>query len=173
MKNKKKIFFLTALVAIGLFINSCKKDNQNSRSTLLTRAPWQLASVMVFNYVGTSQVGATDTLNTTCDSTQIFTFGADHTCKYTNFECLPQKSSGTWSLSSDQLTLMSTLAATDTLPGNIIDPVKIMPFANTKIVTLGIYSMVLQTGGINIFVTPTTRYRIVQYGFVHQATNTQ
>ena len=176
MKNKKTLFFLTVavLVMAGLVINSCKKDNQNSVEVLLTRGKWQLASVMVYNFIGSSQVGTTDTLNTNCDSTQIFTFNTNNTCGYTNFECIPQKTSGNWTLSSDQLTLVSNMICADTLIGGLPDPnKKAQPFINTKIINLGQYSLVLETGDVNTFYTSTTKRRIVQYGFVHQITNTQ
>ena len=177
MKNKKTLFFLTIVVltATGLFINSCKKDNQNTVEVLLTRGKWQLASVMVYNFLGSSQVGTTDTLNTNCDSTQIFSFNTNNTCTYTNFECIPQKSSGNWTLSSDQLTLISNITAIDTATDGTgkIEPLPGKPFQNAKIVNLGQYSLVLQTGDINTFVTATTKRRIVQYGFVHQSASSQ
>ena len=175
MKNKKTLFFLTiaVLTATGLFINSCKKDNQNTVEVLLTRGKWQLASVMVYNFLGSSQVGTTDTLNTNCDSTQIFTFNTNNTCSYTNFECIPQKTSGNWTLSSDQLTLMSNMLCADTLIGGQPDPKKSQPFINAKIVNLGQYSFILQTGDVNTFYTSTTKRRIVTYGFVHQVVNAQ
>ncbi|MFI5157945.1 MAG: hypothetical protein ACHQF4_03720 [Sphingobacteriales bacterium] len=172
MKNKKIFFSLTAaaLVVAGLVINSCKKDNQNSVQVLLTRGKWQLASVMVFNRLGSSTI-STDTLNVNCDSTQIFTFNTNNTCSYSNFECIPQKTNGNWTLSSDQLTLTSDILCKDTLIGGKADSVKRKPFQNTKIVNLGQYSMVLQTGDVNTFITSTTKSRVIQYGFVHQTTN--
>jgi len=175
MKNKKILFSLTiaVLVIAALVINSCKKDNQNSVEILLTRGKWQLASVMVYNFVGSSQVGTTDTLNTNCDSTQIFTFNSNNTCGYTNFECIPQKTSGSWTLSSDQLTLISNMFCADTLVGGLPDPKTVQPFINTKIINLGQYSLILQTGDVNTFYTSTTKRRIVQYGFVHQVANSQ
>jgi hypothetical protein len=175
MKNKKLLFLLTIafLAATGLIINSCKKDTQDSVQTLLTRGKWHLASVLVYNYVGSSQVGKTDTLNTNCDSTQIFSFNTNNTCTYSNFECIPQKSSGNWTLSSDQLTLISNMTAIDTLIGGKVDALPGKPFQSAKIVNLGQYSLVLQTGDINTFVTATTKRRIVQYGFVHQSASSQ
>jgi len=176
MKNNKLIFFLAILVltAAGLIINSCKKDNQNYIETLLTRGKWQLASVLVYNKVGSSVVRV-DTLNTNCDSTQIFSFNSNGTCTYTNFECIPQKTSGSWTLSSDQLTLNSNMLCTDTLTDGTgaIAPTKGMPFQNTQLYNVGQYSMVLRTGDINILVTSTTRSRIIQYGFVHPSANSQ
>jgi len=174
MKNKKIVFFLlTALALTGLGVNSCKKDSSGNVQMFLTHGSWQLASVLVINYLGTSQVGTTDTLNTNCDSTQLFTLNTNNTCTYTNFECIPQKSSGSWSLSNNQLLLRSNMMCADTLKGGISDPNKVQPFINTQIINCGQYSLVIQTGDINVFVTSTTRRRIVQYGFVHQITNTQ
>jgi hypothetical protein len=174
MKNKKVLFFLITILTItGFAINSCKKDNSGNVQVFLTHGTWQLASVMVYNYLGSSQVGTTDTLNTTCDSTQIFNFSTNNTCTYTNFECIPQKTSGSWTLTSNQLTLQSNMMCADTLKGGISDPKKIQPFINTQIVNCGQYSLVLQTGDINVFVTSTTKRRIVQYGFVHPSGNIQ
>lgn len=173
MKNKNLFFFLTVtvLIAGGLIINSCKKSNTGNVQVLLTRSPWQLASVQVFNKLGSSTI-STDTLNVNCDSTQIFTFNSNHTCTYTNFDCIPQKASGSWTISGDQLTLISTIAMTDTL--TTADTVKNdKPFQNTKIINLGQYSMVLQTGDVNKLITSTTKSRIVQYGFVHQLSSGQ
>jgi len=174
MKNKKSIFFLAVIVlaATGLIINSCKKDNQNSIETLLTRGKWQLASVLVYNRIGSSQVSV-DTLNTNCDSTQIFTFNTNGTCTYTNFECIPQKTSGSWTITSNQLVLNSNMLCADTLVGGAPDPAKSMPFKYTLLYNLGQYSMVLRTGDVNILITPTTRSRIIQYGFVHPSANSQ
>src|SRR3954471_9886475 len=108
MKNKALPLFLFGLMLIGLLINSCKKDNQGTIETLFTSGKWQLASVVATVYLGDA-VTSTTTLNTTCDSTQIFIFNTDKSCTYTNFDCLPQKSAGTWSLSSDKLTLYADM----------------------------------------------------------------
>jgi hypothetical protein len=173
MKKNKIVFFLLATVTlIGLGINSCKKDNTSSVTIFLTHAPWQLASVQVINRLGTSTVSI-DTLNLNCNNAQVFTFNTNNTCTYTNFECIPQSSSGSWSLSSDQLIINSNMLCADTLIGGTPDPSKSMPFKLTSINNLGQYSMILQTGDVNIFITPTTRSRIVQYGFVHPSGNTQ
>ncbi|WP_461453393.1 hypothetical protein [Mucilaginibacter sp.] len=173
MKNKKLVFFLlTAFTATSLFINSCKKDNSGAVNVFLTHAPWQLASVQVFHYLGSSLI-STDTLNLNCNNSQIFTFNINNTCTYTNFECIPQTTSGTWALTPDQLVLNSTMLCADTLVGGAPDPDKAMPFKYTKIYNLGQYSLILQTGDVNIFVTSTTRSRIIQYGFVHPSGNNQ
>jgi len=168
MKNKVLFIFLPILIITSIVVNSCKKDSQAQIiSTLFTNGTWQLASVLVFNYLGSSQL-PTDTLNTTCDTTQNFTFPTTSTCTYSNFACLSQKTSaGTWSLTSDQLFLMSDMKCTDTVRVNgVLTIGTTMPFAYAKIVNLGQYSLILQTGDIATYFTPTTKRRIVQYGFV-------
>lgn len=62
--------------------------------------------------------------------------------------------------------MTDTLTTTDTVKND-------EPFKNTKIVNLGQYSLVLQTGDINTYYSPTTKRRIVQYGFVHQLSSGQ
>jgi len=168
MKIKTPLLFLAILVFISMVVNSCKKDNSGSIQTLFTNGTWQLATVMVFNYVGSSQVGSADTLNTTCDTTQYFTFNSNNTCTYTNFDCITQpKASGTWSLSSDQRFLMADMTCQDTITGS--KPSTGKPFAYAQIYNLGQYSMVLQTGDIATYYTSTTKRTIIQYGFVRQS----
>src|SRR5579875_1847293 len=104
MKNRILYFFLPMLLVLSLVSNSCKKESQKQLiQSLLTQGSWQLASVMVYNYLGNS-VLSIDTLNTNCSFTQIFQFNNDNTCTYTNFACLSQPvAKGAWSLTSDQL----------------------------------------------------------------------
>jgi hypothetical protein len=173
MKNKRILFLLAALVTISMVSNSCKKDAQTSIQALFTKGKWQLASVIKLRYLGASQLTPvhSDTMNTTCDSTQIFTFTSNTTCSYTNFDCIPQKvTTGTWSLSKDQLFLMANITLADTLAGGKVNPAG-QPFIYTQIVNLGQYSMVLQTGNIATYYTSTTKRTIIQYGFVHPASS--
>jgi hypothetical protein len=170
MRFKHAILLLFVLFTINLCVNSCKKVDTRKANieALFTNSTWQLASVLVYNYVGGTQL-PTDTLNTMCDSTQLFVFNSNGTCSYTNFDCLAQpKGTGTWTLSNDNVTLFSTVACKDTLKGGVINPNTSMPFATAKIVNLGQYSMILQTGDINTYYTPTTKRIIVQYGFIRQ-----
>ncbi|MDB5111170.1 MAG: hypothetical protein JWR67_2284 [Mucilaginibacter sp.] len=162
MKNKLPLLFLLGFVLIGLIINSCKKNTQSAIPALFTNGKWQLASVLVTNT--NNAVTTTTTFNTVCDSTQMFTFNTDNTCTYTNFSCIPQKSSGHWSLSADQLTLYVADMTCDTsaIGG------KAKPFAQAQIVNLGDYSLVLQTGDYNVIPTTTNKTRVVRYGFVRQ-----
>jgi hypothetical protein len=121
----------------------------------------------VFSYVGNNSL-PTDTLNTTCTRSQVFTFNSNHTCTYTNFSCIAQSTQGSWALTSDDLFLNSTMKCTDTIPGTNGAQTKTdMPFANAEIINLGQYSLVLQTGDISTYYTSTTKRVIVQYGFVH------
>ncbi len=106
-----------------------------------------------------------DTLNTTCDSTQVLVFNAGQTCTYSNFDCVPQKSSGNWSLSTDQLTLNADMTCKDTTKTG-----SSKPFYGAQILNAGVYSLVLQTGDYNVIPTTTNSTRVVRYGFVHPKT---
>ena len=168
MKHKIIFFFIAGLLLTGVAVNSCKKDNNTSLQTLFTTGRWQLASVLVYHYLGSSQTSI-DTFNTTCDSTQFFTFPTNNTCAFTNYHCIAQSTTGTWSLTKDQLYLMVNMTCLDTLTGGkVTKPTPV--FAYTKIMTLGPYSMTLQTGDIGAYYTSTTKRTIYQYGFVHQTT---
>jgi hypothetical protein len=165
-KIKSPFLLLTGLVFMGLYINSCKKDNSGTIKTLFTGGSWQLANVTVYNYVGSNSTSYL--LDTACTATQLFTFNINNTCTYTNFECITQKTTGTWSLTTNQLNLLVNMMCADTLAGNI--PSTGQPFANALIMNLGQYSMVLETGDINTYYTATTKRKIIQYGFVRVST---
>jgi len=167
MKNKVLFLLLLVLIITGIVINSCKKETPAANiSALLTAGKWQLASVVVTNYIGTNPFP--DTLNTNCDSTQVFTFNTSNTCTYTNFDCIPQPvAKGSWSLSSDGLYLFSDITCKDTITGGVPSTGK--PFVYCQITTLGQYSMVLTTGDLTTYVTPTTKRKITVYGFVKQS----
>src|SRR5271165_2849717 len=112
--KSKRLLLLLAGLAAALVINSCKKKNQSPIQALFTGGTWQLASVMAFNYVGNSLI-STDTLNTTCNSIQDFTFYTNNTCSYTNFDCITQSPpAAQWSLSANQLFLQAGVVCKDT-----------------------------------------------------------
>jgi hypothetical protein len=162
MKNKFPLLLLSGLL-ITLLYNSCKKDSQNSIQVLFTNTPWQLASVVAHNFVGNSETSR-DTLNVNCDSLQVFTFYKDNTCNYTNFDCLPQKSTtASWSLAPNKLYLIANIVCKDTTANG-----SSMPFIDAHILNLGQYSMVLETGDIQPNYSLTAKRRIVTYGFVSQ-----
>jgi hypothetical protein len=164
MKIKYLLLLFTGLM-IAIVINSCKKQNQVTIQTLFTGGSWQLASVLVTHYAGSTQVSM-DTLNTTCNLTQLFTFNSNNTCTYTNFDCIQQSpASAQWSLSSDQVTLFANVVCKDTTAVR-----SSMPFANAQITNLGNYSLVLLTGDIAPNYSLTAKRRIVQYGFVRVKT---
>jgi hypothetical protein len=166
MKNKLSYLLIPAIISIALFINSCKKDNQSSINTLLTRGAWQLSSVRITESVGDT-VKLDTTLNT-CDTTQLFTFYADNTCTYTNFNCKRQPiAKGNWNLTPNRLFLASNIVCQDTTAAG-----SSKPFTYCAINTLGNYSMVLYTGDI-VNYTTTSRRRILRYGFVRQKASTQ
>ncbi|MDB5135727.1 MAG: hypothetical protein JWP37_2330 [Mucilaginibacter sp.] len=165
MKYKLQLLFLCVLVTIGLVVNSCSKDTQNNIQTLFVGSQWELASVQVTHYIGASQVGLVDTLNTNCNNIQLFKFNADNTCTYTNFDCLPNTTAkGHWSLSADQLFLYAgDLVVQDTTTNH-----NSKPFQTARIVNLGQYSLILQTGNLETYYPPTMARTITQYGFIRQ-----
>ena len=164
MKYKVPLFFLVGFALIALIINSCKKETQNNIETLFTGGQWQLSSLQRTHYVGDT-LKFTDTLNTACTLDQIFTFNADKTCSYTNYTCDPQPTAnGTWSLSTDQLYLNSNIACKDSTGGGTTT----QPFKIARIINLGQYSLVLETGSLETFYPP-NRVRVkTRYGFVRQ-----
>jgi len=169
MKYKIPLLFLTGFILIAVVYNSCKKndDQQTAIPALFTNGYWQLASLTVTRTDSGTVV--TDTLNATCNQKQIFTFNADKTCTYSNFDCLTQTAKGTWSLSKDQLTLMvPDMVCIDTISATKKGMTN--PFVNAQIYNLGQYSMVLQTGDYNIIPTSTNKTRVMRYGFVRQKT---
>jgi hypothetical protein len=129
---------------------------------LLPGGNWILASVLVNHIV--AGVTTTDTLNTTCNATQTFTFNANKTCTYSNFDCNSNQpvASGTWSLSSNQLYLNCNLTCKDSTGNNI------QPFANAQIQNLGNYSLVLETGDFGTYYPPTQHLTVYIYGFIRQ-----
>ncbi len=165
-KNARYLLLLSSFLIMGLVVNSCKKDSQSPLQSLFTGGRWQLASVLATNYIGNQEVSI-DTLNTTCDSTQYFTFNANNTCTYTNFDCLPQKTaSATWSLSPNQLVLDAQVVCKDTtLAGSS------KPFSNAEIENLGQFSLVLMTGDIAPNYSLTQKRRIVTWGFIRETLN--
>jgi hypothetical protein len=168
MKNKIPLVFVLGLVIINLLSNSCKKDADSNIPHLLTTGTWELATVQVSNFIGNSQIDTAVTLYVGCDSTQTFTFNVDNTCTFVNFACLAQKTTGTWSLTPNRLYLTSDMTAKDTT-GNVGSAVKqTQPFSNAQISTLGVYSLVLQTGDVQPNYSSTARRRIVRYGFIKQ-----
>lgn len=168
MKNVPLIFIL-CLLMLSVFCNSCKKqNNQSSIQSQFSRGAWELSTVIVTVSVGDT-LKSTDTLNTTCDKSQLFTFNTDGTCTYTNFHCKAQPTaSGNWSLAPDQLYLNSDIVCQDTFKRGTGSS---KPFESAQIYTLGQYSMVLVTGDIQNY-SATKRRTVTRYGFVRQKVTT-
>jgi hypothetical protein len=156
---KKRYPLLLLVIAIGLIVNSCKKTGQNAIATLFTGGTWKLASIETKNYIGNQQLSDTS-INDTCS--QFFTFKADNSCSYTNFSCVTQTTSGTWTLAKNQLYLYADI------PLKAKPDTTVNPFNNAHIKTLGQYSMVLETGDITPNYSLTQPRTIVVYGFVRQ-----
>ena len=163
MKSKTLPLFLLGFVLMALLVNSCKKATQGTIESALTSSGWQLASVTQTTYLGEA-ILSTENLNTNCSLTQIFAFKADNSCTYTNFECIQQNSSGKWSLSPDKLILYADMTSQDTTAAG-----SSKPFATTRIINLGLYSMVVETGPVSNFSTTVPR-KIRRYGFIRQKT---
>ena len=157
---KKRYSLLLIIIAVGLIVNSCKKTGQNAIATLFTGGTWKLASVETKTYIGNQQTSDT-TINDTCS--QFFTFKIDNSCTYTNFNCVTQTTSGTWTLAKNQLYLYADIP----LKTGVADSTA-NPFNNSHIKTLGQYSMVLETGDIAPNYSLTQPRTIVVYGFVRQ-----
>jgi hypothetical protein len=161
--KKIRLFFMFSGLLTCMMLNSCKKTGQSSIQALFTGGTWQLASVMAFNYVGNTQI-STDTLNNTCQFPQYFTFQTNNTCTYTNFDCIPQApSAASWSLSPNQLYLDAEVVCKDSTATRTSKP-----FSNAKIVNLGRFSLILQTGDFQPNYSLTKKRRIVQYGFIRK-----
>lgn len=165
MKSKRLLLILTGLV-IALIINSCKKNTQSPIHSLFTGGTWQLTSLQVTYYTG-NQADSTVTLPVPCK--EDFTFNADNTCTYTNFDCITQTSpAAAWSLTGDQLYLQTNVVCKDTVSGSVVNTT---PFSYASIQNLGQFSLVLWTGDIQPNYSLTAKRKIYQYGFVRQKVN--
>ena len=163
MRKRITLWYLPALLLIAMAVNACKKQDTSNIPNLLTTGQWELGSLLVTNYVGDSQISV-DTLNTACDTTQMFKFFTDGTCTYTNFDCKVQPTAkGTWKLSDTKLVLIADVTCQDT---TAIGSSK--PFLNAQIVNLGDYSLVLQTGDTQPYYSATQPRTIYRYGFIRQ-----
>jgi len=168
MKNNKIIVFLSILLVISVVINSCKKDNpQTSIASLFTNGKWELASVERQDLLGSSYL--LDTIYTACDTTQFFNFPTNSSCTFSNYHCIDQQSTGTWSLTSNGLYLQSNIALKDTLTGDSCCVIK-HPFEYAQIVNVGLYSLALRTGDIGAYFTATQKRTIYIYSFVRIST---
>lgn len=168
MKRTPLLFFLF-VISIALIVNSCKKDNLTHIPGLLA-GNWQVASIEVTNWIGDSKI-STEVLDTTCTINQYFIFKTDNSCSYLNFQCNSDSTTGRWSLSDNKLFLISDIVCKDTTKSSGGTS---KPFANSKIVTLGNYSLVLETGDVEPNYSATKKRRIMRYGFIRQkVTGTQ
>jgi hypothetical protein len=164
MRNKLILFCSIWAIFIASATISCKKTTQDYIPTLLTNGQWQLASVLVYHYTGATQ-DSVDTLNATCNLVQTFKFNTDKTCTYTNFDCVTQTASGHWALSQNELLLNTDLKTTDTVASE-----NSVPFKSAQIINLGQYSLIIKTGYLATYYSPTQKRKITQYGFIRVKT---
>jgi hypothetical protein len=163
MRIKNIFWYLLGMLLLCVAVNSCKKDNNDNITNLLTKGRWQLASMQVYHFIGDSQI-STDTLNTDCDTTQLFTFFKDKVCTYTNYDCKVQPiARGTWSLSDTKLVLNADITCQD---NSVAGSLK--PFLNAQIQNLGDFSLVVQTGDTQNYYSPTQPRTIYRYAFIRQ-----
>jgi len=165
MKFKIRLLFLFTVAAIGLMVNSCQKTKQDYIATLIAQNQWQLSSATITTYIGSSAISQL-TLDTSCLVTQIFKFNPDNTCSYTNFDCLTQSTKGTWALSQDKLFLNVNMFCKDTITRRTDTTTHSKPFQTAQIVNLGQYSLVLKTGDLETYYSPTQKRVQYQWGFV-------
>ena len=163
--KKKRFLLLLILVIIAGIVNSCKSDNQSPIHALFTTGTWQLASVTRTYFTGNT-IDSTKKLDTACTLSQFFTFNSNGTCTYTNFDCVAQPvASGKWSLTANQLYLVSDIVCKDSTKAGSSSP-----FTNAEIYNLGQYSLVLITGDVQPNYSLTKQRQQVQYGFIRQKT---
>ena len=167
MRYKFRMLLVLGFVALGLLINSCKKDNSDTVAYFLTAGTWQLASVQTEYLLGNNSLHK-DTLNLTCNLNQVFQFNSNNTCTLSNYHCIAQTSSGSWQLGPDNLSLQTTMSAKDTLKAAVVT---VKAFDNAVIQNLGQYSLVLKTGDTSPYYLATTARKITTYGFVHVLNN--
>jgi len=162
MKSKRALLIITGLLTV-LIINSCKKSTISPIQQLFSGGTWELASLQTTYYTGNT-ADSTVTDSSTCLTNQFFTFNADYTCTYTNFDCITQTSAAAaWSLTGNQLYLQAAVVCKDTTTAG-----SSTPFAYAQILNLGVYSMVLNTGDIHPNYSLTAKRKIIQYGFIRQ-----
>jgi hypothetical protein len=166
MKNKRLFFLLSAAIAIAMIVNSCKKQTQSPIQQLFVGGQWELASVTVTYYTG-DQVDST-VVDTTCHMAQYFTFLANNTCTYTNYDCLTQTpAAASWTLTANQLFLQANVVCKDTSSKTGSS----MPFSDAQIENLGQYSLILNIGSIQPNYSLTQPRVIYTYGFIRQKLN--
>ena len=168
MNKRTYYLYLLLIAAFSFFANSCKKEDKSNIRNLLTAGPWQLASLQETHYTGAT-LNSTDTLNTNCNFAQVFFFSKDNTCTYSNFSCVDQPvANGSWELSTDKLFLYSNIVCRDNSQAG-----SSTPFANSRIINLGQFSFVIETGDISENYSVNQPRTVRRYGFVRQNTSSR
>ncbi|RYE19374.1 MAG: hypothetical protein EOP45_12745 [Sphingobacteriaceae bacterium] len=159
-----QILLHLTLVFIGFMANSCKRERVDNISALFSSGYWQLASLSTTRYIGDNQLSTTID---SCNLTQKFTFNNDNTCTFTNFGCDSNNINGTWNITDARTYLTANIIAPDSTGKDY------QPFINSRIVNLGDYSLVLETGDIQTYYTATDKRTIFRWGFVRVKTSTK
>ncbi|MGV8878963.1 MAG: hypothetical protein ACOH2A_08025 [Sphingobacteriaceae bacterium] len=163
MKIKYSYSLLFGFTLLLLLTNACKKDKNTAVESFLTNGAWELANLQQFTYLG-SVLQKTDTINRKCVINQTITFNNDRSCTYTgNFQCNSQSAKGNWNmLKKDTIRLQSDLSLKDST--NQLT----QPFRDSRVVNLGQYSLVIETGDIGAIFTSRQVRKIFRYSFVHE-----
>jgi hypothetical protein len=160
--QKQLGYILTFISGLVILMNtSCQKD-KTSIDYFLTNGTWQLANLQEYTYIG-STLQKTDTINKKCQLLQLITFNTNQSVNYSgNFQCNTQTAAGKWSLfQKDTIRLQSDLLLKDSLNQNI------QPFKDSRVLNLGQYSLVIETGDISPVYTSRQVRKILRYSFVH------
>lgn len=157
IKTPKLLLLLILLACFAA--NSCKKDNTiTSITNFLTQRPWKLALVQRFAYVNSVLV-KTDTLQPKCALNQTLTFNPDNKYTYVNYACTTGTVNAPWSFTADNLylNLNSVISLNTKKTQNV-----------TRIINLGQYSLVFDTGDVNVIpVLKTDSVIVFRRGFIH------
>lgn len=156
-------YILLCLVISSLLTSACKKDKNTAVDSFLTNGAWQLANLQQFTYLG-SVLQKTDTINKKCVINQTITFNTDKSSTYSgNFQCNNQSAKGNWNLiKKDTIRLQSDLSLKDST--NQLT----QPFRDSRVVNLGQYSLVMETGDIGAIFSSRQVRKILRYSFVHK-----
>lgn len=157
MMKKLHFSFLSVMLFTCLAINSCKKSDQTSLTDFLTQRPWKLALKQRLAYINSALV-KTDTLESACQLSQTLTFNSNKNYTYQNYSCSKSTISAPWSITSDYLylNLNSIISINSTKAKNV-----------ARIINLGQYSLVFDTGDINTVHKITDSVIVFRYGFIH------
>ncbi|RYE29999.1 MAG: hypothetical protein EOP42_13120 [Sphingobacteriaceae bacterium] len=155
--TKLHLKFLTVLLLACFTFSACKKNDRASLTDFLTQKPWKLALKQRLAYLNNALV-KTDTLESNCQLSQTLTFNNNGNYTYQNYACANRNVSAGWSFTPDYLylNLNSIISINSDKAQNV-----------ARIINLGQYSLVFDTGDINLTRKATDSVIVFRYGFIH------